>query len=304
MDFQSLARKWGEHNLKGKSFFVDRRKGKDKLCLLLAGYKEQLWPEVLPRFKRFLPDDVEVCLLSSGKKLKVLDELAEENGWSYLSTKKNNVCLAQNIAIDTFPEARLIWKIDEDMFLTEGVFGKMESAMTRAEERYPVKVGMAVPLININAYGYRRILEHTGALEAFESRFGEARMVSGQKSPIESDIQIARFLWGETGDIPQLDDLNRQRASSDLVTLCPVRFSIGCVVYRRDFWDMIMHFPVVPGNGIGLDEAYALGAAQAFSRPLAVAEDSVVGHFGYGPQTEKMMELYRERPELFHLKEV
>ena len=52
---------------------------------------------------------------------------------------------------------------------------------------------------------------------------------------------------------------------------------------------------------MGLDETIAIGAAAANSRPLAVAENSVVGHFGYGPQTKKMLELYESNPELFRL---
>ena len=52
---------------------------------------------------------------------------------------------------------------------------------------------------------------------------------------------------------------------------------------------------------MGLDETIAIGATAANSQVLVVAEDAVVGHFGYGPQTKEMMTLYESKPELFTL---
>ena len=123
-----------------------------KLCLFLIGYKQVLWPDVVGRFVRFIPDDIDVCLISSGRYFPELEKMAEEHSWSYLSTKKNNVCLIQNIAINLYPDAELIYKIDEDIFLTEGTFEKMEAAMLKAEDETPYKIGMAAPLLNVNAY--------------------------------------------------------------------------------------------------------------------------------------------------------
>ena len=289
-----------KHNTKGRYRFTDRRRGMRKLCLFLIGYKQVLWPDVVGRFVRFIPDDIDVCLISSGRYFPELEKMAEEHSWSYLSTKKNNVCLIQNIAINLYPDAELIYKIDEDIFLTEGTFEKMEAAMLKAEDETPYKIGMAAPLLNVNAYGFRRILEKIGKIDEYEIRFGKAYMEAGQKSPIESNVDIARFMWGDGGVVPNIDDLNASFTIPD-VSICPIRLSIGCILYRRSFWESFWRFPVVFGNGMGLDETIAIGAAAANSRPLAVAENSVVGHFGYGPQTKKMLELYESNPELFRL---
>lgn len=300
MDYSKLKSIVLKHNTKGKHRFMNRMKGSEKLCLFLIGYKRDLWPDVVGRFRRFIPDDMDVCLLSSGRHIKEVEEMAEENGWSYISTKKNNVCLIQNIAIDLFSNAKLIYKIDEDIFLTEGTFEKMERALREAEDSLPYKVGMSAPLLNVNAYGYYRILEKIGKLDEFASRFGKPYMEAGQKSPIESNVGIARFMWGDDGVVPQIDELNSMFAGSHF-SICPIRLSIGCILYKREFWESFWRFPVVFGNGMGLDETIAIGAAAANSRVLAVAEDSVVGHFGYGPQTKDMMELYRSKPELFRI---
>ena len=105
MDYRKIKDFVLKHNIKGKYRFTDRGRGQKKLCLFLIGYKKALWPEVVKRFKLFVPEDVDVCLLSSGKYFPELERMAEENSWSYISTKKNNVCLIQNIAINIFQKA-------------------------------------------------------------------------------------------------------------------------------------------------------------------------------------------------------
>ena len=66
MDYLKLKAFVVNHNTRGKYKFIDNRKNYRKLCLYLIGYKEYLWQDVVPRFVKFLPDDVDVCLISSG----------------------------------------------------------------------------------------------------------------------------------------------------------------------------------------------------------------------------------------------
>ena len=299
MDYTKLKSIVVKHNTKGRYHFTDRSIGARKLCIILIGYKKYLWEDVIGRFKRVVPADIDVCLLSSGGYIEDLEEMARENSWSYISIKRNNVCLAQNIAINSFPKAELIYKIDEDIFLTDGTFDKMEQALLKAEAELPYRIGMVAPLLNVNAYGYYRILNKLDKLDVFEDRFGRCYMEAGQKSPIESNVDIAKFMWGEGGVIPQLDTINDMFASTDEITVCPIRLSIGCILYKRSFWESFWRFPVVFGNGMGLDETVAIGAASAFSQILVVAENSVVGHFGYGPQTKAMKEFMESNMQLF-----
>lgn len=301
MDYKKLKNFVLNHNVKGKYKFTNRSRGEKKLCLFLIGYKKALWPNIVTRFIKYIPKDIDVCLLSSGRYFDELEKMAEENSWSYISTKKNNVCLIQNIAINSFPNAELIYKVDEDIFLTEGVFEKMEWALRKGEESLPYNVGMAAPLLNVNAYGFYKILEKLGKLDEYEKRFGKPYMVAGQTTPIETNIEIARFMWGDDGVVPQIDELNAQFSQEETISVCPIRLSIGCILYKRSFWESFWRFPVVFGNGMGLDETIAIGAAAANSQVLVVAENAVVGHFGYGPQTKEMMKLYESKPELFRL---
>lgn len=302
MDLAKYKEKWQKHNIKGKYRFINRKKDLERVCFVLIGYKQMLWDDVIGRLKKYISDNIEVCLISSGKHLPELEKMAEENDWSYVSTKKNNVCLAQNIAISLFPKANLIYKMDEDMFLTEGAFEKMERAMQDVDTKSSYIAGMAAPLINLNAYGYYRILQKLGKLDEFESRFGKAKMESGQKSLIESSEEVASFMWGINSTIPNIDEMNRAFSLNHSYSICPIRLSIGFVLYKRSFWELFGRFPVVVGNGMGLDETIMVGASNAFSNVIAVAEDSVVGHFGYGGRQGKhMTEVFKKNPEYFDL---
>ena len=114
-----VVRSRTKKKLNGKFIFEDRKKDFSKVCIVLAGYKPFLYNAIFGRIKKFIPEDIEVCIVSSGKYDNELSIIAEENNWSYLSIKKNCVTLAQNIAINLFKNAEYIYKLDEDIFVTD-----------------------------------------------------------------------------------------------------------------------------------------------------------------------------------------
>ena len=91
-----------KRRVKSKYKFINRKKDYDKLCIILAGYKEFLYDDIFNRIKKYIPKDIDVCITSSGLYSKKLDTIAKKNNWSYLSTKKNKVTLAQNITMMFF----------------------------------------------------------------------------------------------------------------------------------------------------------------------------------------------------------
>ena len=95
---------------------------KSKMLYVLAGYKPYLWNDVFARIKRNQPDDLEVCIASSGIYSKELSEECRKNSWVYLSTKLNNVCVMTNIIMREFSNAEYIFKIDEDIYLPDNYF--------------------------------------------------------------------------------------------------------------------------------------------------------------------------------------
>lgn len=284
--------------------FIDRRKNKNKVLYILAGYKEFLWKDIFERLEKYIPQDIEVCVLSSGLKSDRLAEIAERNEWSYLSTECNSVTMIQNIAMEYYQRAQWFYKLDEDIFLTEGTLESMMRTFITAQESEPFNIGVTAPLIPLNGYGYIRILDQFGLRDRYEERFDMVLSGAYPDKKIESDVDAAAFMWGVTGEIPRLDDLNRKVSCSCKYSFCNVRFSIGCILYSKEFWDkMEGAYPYgtsQPGD-VGEDEAHLCAHTILKSHILVIDESSVVGHFSFGAQTEGMKEYYATRHELFEI---
>lgn len=281
--------------------FTNRKKGFSKVCFVLAGYKEFLWKDVFERLCCFLPSDVEVCILSSGVDNKCLEEIAEKNDWSYLYTYRNNITLVQNIALSLYEEAVWIYKMDEDIFLTEKCFEKMMTTYNMIDS---YDVGCIVPLIPVNSYGYRVILERTGYLGQYEMNFEKAVYGATPRRMIENDYHTAEFMWGYKSPLPRIDELNRIFQKEDKrYSVCGVRFSIGFILFKKEFWENMGGFPVTGNIDLGLDEVAICQQCITESKALIVAENTVVGHFSFGRQTKKIRELYEMHHELFALRD-
>ena len=280
--------------------FIDRRKHLAKVCFVLGGYKDFLWNDVFGRLERFVPEDVEVCILSSGKWDERLADLAERQGWSYLATSLNSVTLIQNMAVRLFSQAEWIYKLDEDMFLTEGCFEKVMGAYLFAQAEMRYEIGLAAPLIPLNGYGYVRLLERLGMISEYDERFERALCGGNCKRKIECDDEAAAFMWGLTGAIPQLDELSRLLGrEKGKYSLCNVRFSIGFILYRRSFWENFGGFDVSGGVDLGGDEDKMGKSCMNDSYAIVVAEDIAVGHFSFGKQTGHMRRLYEANRKWF-----
>ena len=154
--------------LSAKYTFIDRSNGSNKLCIILAGYKEYMTPAVMGRLKHYAPKDIDICVITSGKWSERLNSLCKDNNWSYLSTKRNNVSLAQNIAIDLHKSAEYIFKLDEDIFLTSNYFENMMEAYKQASVITNYNIGVLAPILPINGYGHVKIIEKFGMKDFYE----------------------------------------------------------------------------------------------------------------------------------------
>ena len=280
--------------------FVNRSKGKKYLLVVLAGYKEYLYPAVFSRIENYSIDDLDVCVVSSGKYSEKLVELCEKNSWSYLSTKENNVSLVQNIAIRLHPEARYIFKLDEDIFITEGFFENLIRAYEHSSNGL-YNPGVVAPLIPINGYAHVRVLEKLGLMSEYEKRFGSLKYAAGHDRPIENSPEVARFFWGEDGVIPDIDEMNRLFASGPVEERpVPIRFSIGAILFEKSLWEDMGYFSVERNSvSLGKDEVELCTYCNIHSRPILTSENVLVGHFSFGPQNEKMKEYFYEHEDRF-----
>jgi hypothetical protein len=281
--------------------FEDRRSGAPVLVAMLAGYKAELWPFVMPRLKAALPE-ADVCMISPGKRSEDLAALCRREGWSYLATRTNDVSLAQNVCFRLHDAASMIVKLDEDMFLLPDTITTLLAEYQRIKHAGMVDPGFVAPMIPLNGFCYRHLLEAFGLLEEYEAAFGRARIAASGLA-LHNDPDAGRWIWERTAPLQASADrlaaLGRQHLP------CPVQFSIGAILFERKFWEAIGYFAVrrhrilVGQNTLGGDEAYLCARAVELSRPAVVTTATMAGHFSFGPQYAALKNLLEQRPELF-----
>ena len=279
--------------LKSKSFsgkyrFINRKKNHYNLLYVLAGYKPNLWDRVFGLIKREVPENFDVCILSSGKYVYELDVICEKNGWSYIYSKDNLISNIQNYTIQQFTHAEMIWKMDEDMFLCKNYFSIMQRTREKAKNEIDYDIGFVAPLIPINSYGYIRFLKCIGKLEEYEQRFGEAKVGNGQRSTsfMLWTVEAQKFLWNVTGNL--VDTQKKFDDRSMKYSLCAGRFSIGAIMFSREIWDEMNGFEKDSFPCDGKDEICINTFCLNESRAIIVAENALVCHYGFGWSYDEM----------------
>lgn len=291
---------WNEKTLKQfwKSWphkFVDRRRKKDKVLFIISGYKQFLWEYVFDRVKRFKPNDTEVCICSSGLFDSKLDALAEQNGWSYLSTEQNSVTIIQNIAYSVYGNYTWFYKMDEDIFLTEKSLINLYNGHVKAEKTMPYHIGVTAPLIPLNEYGYRFVLQKYGCLKDYEGRYGKTHLGSAE---LVNTPDIAPYMWGKYGHIPSIDKMAYD-FDAESYSVCATRYNIGLILFRKIFWEEMNGFAVTGGRDMGSDEEEICAFCSVHSKVIIVAHNAVAGHFAFGKQEAVMKKYLDKFPDRF-----
>lgn len=285
------------YELRDDHTFHDAQRGREKLCIILAGHKPELWHTVFGRIEAWIPKDVDVCVMTSGVHVPALIDMCAQNGWSYLSTRHNKLTRIQNLAIHLHPKAQYIYKLDEDMFVTQGLFDRLLQTYRQAAEESRYDIAFAAPLIPLNGYGYVRVLEKCGLLDDWERRFGKAVCTDGKHhhAAIMEQGAAAQYMWGETcpvlRDIDALADRFGQEPPA--YTVCPIRFSIGAILFSRRSWLDWGMFPVDWTNGMGLDEEHIAHVCMYHGKVGVVSENALAGHLAFGPQARDMLAYYQ-----------
>lgn len=302
----------GARSLEGYTYeFTDRSRGSEKVCILLAGYKPQIWDDVFSRIAAYMPEDMDFCIMTSGLVDERLQVIAAEHGWSYLSTSVNHLSLIQNIAIECHPNAKWIYKLDEDVFITKGFFETLLRTYRTVRDESVYEPAFTAPLLNVNCYGSLRLLDRLGLLDDFRATgLTEMKVGDGIKrnKPALREPDVATYLWGETQPVLRdIDALSARLAAQDAGwSICPIRFSIGAILFTRQLWEEMGKFPITfigSDYGLGDDEEFLCRYAFDSARVIVVCESNVAGHLGYGgAQTNRMLEYYVDHREQFALK--
>ncbi len=283
----------------------DRSREKEDLLIVLAGYKEFVWESVFERLYSFAPKTMDVCIVTSGMTKDHLRDLCKKNQWSYLSTERNNVSLAINLAIWLHPKAKYIYKMDEDIFVTKKVFETLKFTYEEVEKKERHSVGFVSPLIPVNGYGYVRLLETFDCVDLWEKQFGELKYSDCfyHHRSIWKDPKAACFMWGK--DNPKMESLDWMeeflQKKDFQYSVCPIRYSIGFILFHRDNWIKMETFPVLEYRNMGAHEESLCQLCMMQGRAMIIAENAVVGHLAYGRQNKEMEQYYYEHRERFLL---
>lgn len=268
----------------------------------MAGYKPFLFEDVFARVKAFAPKELDICVTSSGLFDEILNNIAAENNWSYLSMAQNNVPLALNTATTLHERAQFIFKMDEDIFITEGVFDTLLKTYNHVQTRGHYNVGFVAPLIPINSVCHIRLLEKLGLLETYEKLFEKPIYAVHISRMLYSNPEVAKFFWGEGGFVPSIDAMNAAFRIQKLdYSICSVRFSIGFIMFSRNMWKAMGTWQLPPPNswGPGLDEVQICQFCVLSSLGMIISENAVVGHLSFVDQNAAMKEYFLAHREKF-----
>ena len=100
---------------------------------------------------------------------------------------------------------------------------------------------------------------------------------------------------------PQIDDIADDLQTSEFTySICPIRFSIGCIFMKRDTWLDMGMWEVLPQSAcMGLDETGLCAYCIVSSKAIVVSENTVVGHLSFGQQNFEMEKYYKEHLDIF-----
>lgn len=266
--------------------FIDRSRGRQRAVFILAGYKRYLWPATLERIKHYAIEDADYCIVSPGLHDSELERLCADWGWSYLSVMRNSPGVALNKAIALHPKADYIYKIDEDIFISKRFLEGLMDGYTKAWQVLGMEPGFCAPVLNVNGVSVGSFLDGVSHRDAYERLFGKLVLRCGGV-PAHSDPEACWWLW--TKSLP-FDQVAEKFSSTDAgISVCATRFSIGAILFRREFILQIGGVRSSWRSGVlGVDEDGLCRDCVSHSRPMVIVHGVLAGHFSFYPQEERM----------------
>lgn len=295
-DLQTYAKKY---------IFDDRQKGSENLLMVVMGFQPYYWEVVLNRVylnvTQFMePIDICLCVPEGANEIQggVIRQFAARYGFSYLYIFEDLLAQVQNTAIKLHPFAQWIFKIDEDIILSDNYFSKMKNAYVRAENDCFYPIGIVSALINLNAGGFKLFLQSLGEWSDFEKRFKSRYYFNLLSQSREVDLihkneDVAQYIWEKT--IPfDSKSATIQRQNKGKYSVCPIRMSIGAILFVRKSWENWGGFTVKGEGKLGVEEEQICGNIINDMQVIIIAEDTLVGHLGFNKQKNTCKHFFEE----------
>lgn len=285
-----------------KYVFDNRSHDAENLIMVLMGFQPYYWDGVIERVKRNVEqfdETIDVCLCvpcgASENVPQIVRDLARVNNFSYLYIEDDLLAQVQNTAIKLHPNAKWIFKIDEDIIISDNYFNKMKKTWSRATHESYYPIGFVSPLINLNAGGFRIFLESIDQWNDFSARFPSQHYWSGDMlgDYVHKNTSVAMYIWEKSvpfDDVAKsIDETNRGEYS-----ICPIRMSIGAIMFTRDKWEEWKYFEVAGIGAMGREEEQICAHTINNMQVIIIAEDVFAGHLGFYWQKEKCLKFYTE----------
>ena len=204
---------------------------------------------------------------------------------------EDRLAQAQNTAISLHPSARWIYKIDEDIIISDNYFSKLKNGYYLAEQKLFSQIGFVTPLLNLNAACVYNFLESVDKIKTMNDLFGEVKIRWPNEDLVHGSEEFAKWIW--TLSVP-FDDVAKkiEMRNKNKIYQANIRLSIGAILFTRDYWNRIGGFEVARIGAMGVEEtqmnAYSFTRMQA----IAIVGDTFAGHLGFYSQKEACKEFF------------
>ena len=161
-------------------------------------------------------------------------------------------------------------------------------------------MGFVAPTIPINGFGNMLVLERFNKIDYYTKKFEKPLYSAGKTRMVENNPEVAKFFWGKDGILPTIDEMNAILNKDKFSYVpCPIRFSIGAILFTRKFWNNMGMFTVKSGSGMGNDEIQICSYCMNSSQAIIVSKNSLVGHLSFGKQNEEMKNYFELNKKQF-----
>ena len=288
--------------------FDNRQTESENLLIIVAGFQPYYWDQVFARVnssRETFGESLDICVCVpegiDGSR-EDLRQRCEQLGWSFLYIHLDLLSQVQNTAIQLHPHAQWIYKIDEDIIMSQDYFKRLKQSYINADSKSYCPIGFMGPLLNINAACAPYFLKSVDAYDEYKANYGEYRIKFQKEDDlIHKSRELAEFIWGKS--VPFDDVANRiYTKNKGTFAASPVRYSIGAILFSRDYWKQIGGFKVGILGQMGLEEEQICGFSLVNFKPIFIALDVFAGHLGFYTQKETCRRFFEKHSDEIFLK--
>ncbi len=260
--------------------------------------------KVFGRVIKYIENNIDVCVVQPGSSENFhLKSLCKKYGRSYLYSKENRLALSQNLAIKWHPNAEFIYKINEDVFITEWFFRKLKKKYKLSIQCSDYIPWAISPVVNINPATYKFFLQKINKVEDYESIFGEHPSKVWCKTRYEKIYKswpVAKYIRENSLG---LDNVNAQYfdklSINSEYSAIAVYYAIWCFMFHRSIWEDFWWFFVAPKGKLWQEERKFLENCMLNSRPIILCENCLCGHFWFQHQKNDMKNFFEKNKDKF-----